>query len=109
MNEQAKRIEKQMVQIVLTQSFFATLLLRMKIEENNAAGPTMCTDGEHIYWNADFVKSISDDEIRAVLVHEVLHPALGHLWRIGGRDMQKWNIATDFQINDFIEAVNEEA
>jgi predicted metal-dependent peptidase len=110
MNEQAKRIEKQMVQLVLTQSFFATLLLRLKIEENNAPwNPTACTDGVHIYWNHDFIKGLTDGEVRALLVHEVMHPALGHLWRIGTRDMKKANIAADHAVNLFIQSINDEA
>jgi len=110
MNEQAKRVEKQMVQLVLTQSFFATLLLRMKIEENNAPwNPTACTDGVRIYWNSGFIKGLTDGEIRALLVHEVMHPALGHLWRIGSRDLQKSNIAADHAVNLFIQSINEEA
>lgn len=113
MNEQAKRIEKQMVQLVLTQSFFATLLLRMKIEEKpdewflmQGMPTTMCTDGEYIHWSNTFVKSLSDGEIRGILVHEVMHPAMGHLWRIGKRDLRKFNIAADHAINLFIEEVN---
>jgi predicted metal-dependent peptidase len=116
MNEQAKRIEKQMVQLVLTQSFFATLLLRMKIQQKpddwflaRGLPTTMCTDGEHIDWSETFVKSLSDGEIRGLLVHEVMHPAMGHLWRIGKRDIRKFNKAADHAINLFIESVNKEA
>lgn len=115
MTDQAKRIEKQMVQLVLTQSFFATLLLRMKIEEKpqewfwaQGMPDTMCTDGANINWSANFVKSLTDMEIRGLLVHEVLHPALGHLWRVGTRDLRKFNIAADHAVNLFIEAVNKE-
>jgi hypothetical protein len=69
MTDQAKRIEKQMVQLVLTQSFFATLLLRMKIEEKpdewfTAYGmsPTMCTDDEHNRWSKNFDKFLTDGQ-----------------------------------------------
>jgi len=105
--EQAKRIKQQVVEIVLCHPFFSTLLLKMKIEENINV-PTFCTDGIHIYYNPDFCASLTDPQIRGILAHEVLHPALGHLWRIGSRDMGLSNQAADHAINLHLEEYNDE-
>jgi predicted metal-dependent peptidase len=37
------------------------------------------------------------------LLHEVLHAALGHVTRRGGRDPQRWNIAADIVVNGLID------
>ncbi len=39
------------------------------------------TDGKRIIWNPTFVAGLTDEELRFVLIHEVLHCAHGHLWR----------------------------
>ena len=41
-------------------------------------------------------------ELEAVLAHEVLHCALGHHCRRGGRDPQLWNEAADLAINPIL-------
>lgn len=45
---------------------------------------------------------LTDHEWRFVLAHEMLHAALGHERRLGGRDPELFNIACDFVINDWL-------
>jgi predicted metal-dependent peptidase len=45
-------------------------------------------------------------EWRFVLAHEMLHAALRHGERVGGRDPYLWNIAADFVINDWLMQMN---
>ena len=40
----------------------ATMLLKLTLIEDNERCKTMATDGVNIYWNDEFVKSISDEE-----------------------------------------------
>lgn len=46
--------------------------------------------------------SMSEQEWRFVLAHEMLHAALRHGDRAGGRDPYLWNIAADFVINGWL-------
>lgn len=103
---QFDRIKKQTVEIILTHPFFASLLLRLKLIEDNEQ-PTFCTDGEELRYNADFARSLSNDLIRGVLAHEVLHPALGHPWRVGHRNLRLCNIAADHVVNIFLNEYND--
>lgn len=103
-----ERINKQVVRLVLDHPFFASLVMRMPITER-AGIPTFCTDGRHIYYNKEYADSLDDQTIRGVLCHEVLHPALGHLWRFKGKDMDIANQACDHAINLFIEEYNSKA
>ncbi|GAA5063138.1 putative metal-dependent peptidase [Thermocatellispora tengchongensis] len=45
---------------------------------------------------------LSTEEWRFVLAHEMLHAALRHGERVGGRDPYFWNIATDYVINGWL-------
>ncbi|MEU4161407.1 hypothetical protein [Actinoplanes sp. NPDC026670] len=47
-------------------------------------------------------RSLSEDEWRFVLAHELLHVALRHADRVGGRDPYLWNVACDFVINGWL-------
>jgi predicted metal-dependent peptidase len=64
--------------------------------------PTAAVDGRNIYYNEAWVNSLPEKARMGLLAHEVLHPALGHLWRRGGRNIEVWNYAVDFAANDII-------
>lgn len=55
------------------------------------------TDGRSITWNPDFVEKLTDEELRFVLLHETLHCAHQHMWRLPPD--QLGNIAGDHEIN----------
>jgi predicted metal-dependent peptidase len=92
-------------EIILNHVFFSQLLMHMKLIEDPSVN-TACTDGVRIRYNPTFIESINPDEVAGLLVHEVLHPALGHLWRLP-RDKQG-NIAGDYAINNFLDTYNAE-
>ena len=74
------------------------------LRDEYIAGPggpqTACTNGKHIIWQVEFVEKMDEPEARGVLVHEALHPGLGHLWRL---PHDEWaNMACDAVINHTI-------
>jgi len=82
--------------------FFGYLLFLLKTVEDNKSCPTIGTDGEYLYYNEKFMSKMNVREIRGLLLHEVMHLALGHLWRRGPRHPIIWNIAADIVINNEI-------
>ena len=98
-SEQLARIHKARMNVILGSPFFGTLLMRLPMVRDDTQ-PTFCTNGKIIKYNEKFCASLDDLKLRGILVHEVLHPALGHLWRIDGRNLEKWNDATDYAINN---------
>lgn len=64
--------------------------------------PTMATDGEFIYYNTQFLATLSQDEIIGTMVHEAWHCGLIHFARIGKRNKDLWNQAADYAINGII-------
>lgn len=42
---------------------------------------TAAVDGIRLYFNPEFTQSLSDAQLRFLLIHEVMHVVFGHLWR----------------------------
>jgi predicted metal-dependent peptidase len=62
--------------------------------------PTAAIDARgNLYYNEKFMGGLKDEEIRAVLCHEVLHIALRHLERQDFRHPELFNIAADLKVN----------
>jgi len=55
-----------------------------------------------LYWNPEFFRSLSDAEIRGVLLHEFYHLVFQHLTSRRKTPPKMWNIATDLAINSII-------
>jgi predicted metal-dependent peptidase len=102
------RLTKARSSIVLDAPFFGSCLLKLPVLPDPAI-PTFCTDGTRIRYNPEFADKLSDAELRGVLVHEVAHIVLGHLWRMEGRDPRAWNVATDYAINQVLDDYAQEA
>lgn len=64
---------------------------------------TAATDGKTIRWNPEFVETLTDEEVRFILLHETLHCAHLHPWRLPAT--AKGNEAADHEINLTLAAV----
>ena len=96
----AQKLTRARVQLILSQPFFGTLSLRLKLIPGDL--PTMATDGSRIVYNPAFVDQLKPAELEGTLAHEVLHCALGHQCRRGQRDPELWNEAADLAINPIL-------
>ena len=82
--------------------FFAYILMNMQIEQTQADEriPTMGVNAYgDLYWNEDFVKTLTTEALQGVLAHEAMHMATLTHERKGTKDHMLWNIATDLIIN----------
>ena len=64
--------------------------------------PTAATNGRDCTYNPEFVESLTDPELRGLILHESLHKAYQHLflWQsLYKEDAQRANRACDFVIN----------
>lgn len=116
MNQEAKdKIIKARVALQKTHPFFSYLALHLQpIEcETQKPGskepvtgpqvPTMGVDNRgNMYYNPDFVNKMTQDEVKGVVCHEVMHIALEHLRGLKGKDVKVSNVAQDIVINDII-------
>ena len=96
-----RKIAKARASLLLSHPFFGFILMKL-IPVENKAFPTMATDGVNMYYNPDFVSSLSMKKLRTGLAHECLHPAFKHNFRRGARDPKEWNIDCDLAINPIL-------
>lgn len=99
--EVLKKLTKARAALILDEPFFGALALRLRLVEENSL-PTLAVDGKHIFYNAEFVNSLSLDLVKSALAHEVGHCVFQHIGRRGTRDHVRWNHAGDYVINDMI-------
>lgn len=102
-NEQRaeERILKARSAIIMDSMFFGPLLVRFESVPTEGSG-TMGTDGTNIFYDPVFVNELSDQHLKGVLVHEVMHVVLTHHARMQEREPRKWNMACDHAINRII-------
>ena len=98
MNYDIKSIKNKML---VKYPFFGSVIADVKYEEDKSLG-TAGTNGQIIYYNPDYLNSLSKEEQTFVFAHEVCHIAFNHILRSEGKDINLWNIATDGVTNQFL-------
>ena len=97
------KLDKAKAQIVLDHPFFASILLRHPLQKRDDI-PTLAIDARgQIYYNEQFVESLTVPQLVWGLCHEVLHRVGQHATRMGSRNHRKWNYAGDAWINDTLD------
>ena len=83
--------------------FFGYLVNYATFVEAGDYVPTAAIDKYgNIYYNPDFIRGLTSDQVKGLLAHEVMHVAMeGHM-RQGGRQPKLWNIAQDIIINHIL-------
>ena len=82
--------------------FFGSVVASVGYKENKDIPTAAGTDGETIYYNPEYLESLSVEEQTFIFAHEVCHIAFNHILRSEGKDPELWNIATDGVINQFL-------
>ena len=96
-------------QLVLTEPFFASMLLGLELEESECRA---AINRKVLKANPAFMESLSPRERRTVLAHEALHLALLHdlRWkdvaaRYHDADFSMWNRACDYALNQQLQGL----
>ena len=100
------KLDKAKAAIVLDHPFFAAILLKRPLLVDRTIKTAAVDQRGQIYYNPEFVESLSVQELVFLLAHEVGHVIGQHSARLGSRQHQKWNIAGDAWINDMLKAAN---
>ncbi|PAX52801.1 vWA domain-containing protein [Brunnivagina elsteri] len=96
-----KIISASLLRLRMKSPFFATLALFARFIPTESHH-TAATDGKNVYFNPEFLLSLTPAQLDGLLLHEVLHAALLHVPRRGVRDGQLWNFAADIVTNGII-------
>jgi predicted metal-dependent peptidase len=85
------------MELVLAHPFFGAMALRL-IPIDDAGCRDMWTDGVRLGYNPLTLAARSEEEIAALLAHEILHLACEHHLRRQDRDPALWNKACDLAL-----------
>lgn len=96
--EVTRQLTRARAQLIIDQPFFGQLALRLRLVETLSVS-TLAVDGKSIFYNPEFVASMSLPLTKSALAHEVMHCVFEHFGRRGDRHPMKWNIAGDYVIN----------
>ena len=96
------RLTKVRTQLMLDKPFLGNLVLRLPLVAADSWCKTSATDAKSFYYNAEFIDSLNNHQIKFVLIHEALHCALTHFARRGNRTKHKWDLACDFAVNPLL-------
>jgi len=99
----AQRLQKAVVDIMSKDSYVALAGTLMIGDRSLKEGiPTACTNGRDEYYGPDFIETLTDAELRFVVLHEVYHKLYKHLttwlWMFK-EDAELANKACDYAIN----------
>lgn len=110
MPSQRDRVHKCLSVLLVKLPFYGALALRLehRILSNKEANSmhifTAATDGKRVFYRAQFLQSLSDEDLIFLLAHETLHAALSHPLRGADKeDTHAWNIAADDTVNRLLE------
>ena len=95
-------LQKSRINLLLKFPFFGILSLKLILKQDytiNTAG----TDGIYLFYNPKFINKIKKIEyINWLIVHEVMHCALKHIFRRENKDKIRWNMACDYAIHSIL-------
>ncbi len=96
--------ESARAQLLIRQPFVGMLAMRMElITVVDSRMPTACTDGSAIYFSAPFLMNLSNEQRIFLMAHELWHCVFLHFKRKGSRDHERFNYATDLEVNFMLE------
>lgn len=96
----SRRLSEAKVRLLYRTPFYGSLVMRLRFAL--ARCQTAATDMRRVIFDPEFVDRITDRELDFILMHEVLHCALQHCVRGGGKNRYFFNIACDIVVNSNI-------
>lgn len=109
---QEQRIERSHIDLMKSPQFVAysgvLMVGSVKVEDDAGKCPTAYTNGRDVVYGRDFIATLTDAELRAVILHENKHKMYRHIstWKhLWKQNPSKANRACDYVIN--LEIVDE--
>lgn len=103
MQETETKLAAARTRLILDKPFLGALVMRLPLVE---ADPSWCqttaTDARILYFNEQYIATLTVPETQFALAHEALHCALSHFARRLHRDKNRWDIACDLAINPLL-------
>jgi predicted metal-dependent peptidase len=101
--EQIDRLKQQRIQLIRNYPFFGWLSMYLTLNRRDDV-QTACVDKDaNLYYSENYLATLTEDEIRMLIAHEISHVAFKSEARCRGRERQIWNYATDYKINQILD------
>jgi predicted metal-dependent peptidase len=101
--ETKDRIIRAKVHLQKENPFFAYLVMNLNIKEDNKNTDSVGVDNKgNLRYNKKWIDSLTDNQLKGVFSHEVLHLVFEHLIRGRKKEHEVYNIAGDLVINDIL-------
>lgn len=94
------KIARAKTRLIFKYPFFGSCAVQMNFIQTETL-ETMATDGFSIFYNDNFVETITEEQVTGVVAHEVLHVVLKHCLRVK-ENKEKWNYACDVVVNKML-------
>ena len=93
------KLEKIRVQFLFDHPFLSVLALSLPMQFRKNPHEAFETNGMIIYVDETLCINISDEHLKYIYAHALLHVILKHAFRMNGRDHGMWNRSSDIVIN----------
>lgn len=95
------RVMQARAKLIGDNPFFGHLAMSLQLACGDCG--TACTDGERLIIDPEFAQTLqTNQEMTFIILHEILHCALGHCIRGRSKNAQLYNIACDIVVNSTI-------
>ena len=98
------RLEVARTKVLLRDPFYGSLILKLKLIPWNDPY-VMATDARNLYYNEKMFNKYSDEDLVAIVIHEILHCVFLHPTRSANIPKKDWKLfgaACDYAVNAFI-------
>ncbi len=100
---EAKRLRRLRMELIDRHPFWGHLLLQLRLREAPDLPTLAATDCATTIWiNPTLTQHLTEPELGFVLLHELGHVVLRSADRRKGRQLHRWNVATDYAINRMV-------
>jgi len=96
-----ERIANARYSVFVTHPYLGYILQHIPLIERDDI-ETAATEGLNIFYNKMFMQELSEDALKFIILHELLHIILAHPSRGIGMEQQRFNVACDIVVNDIL-------
>lgn len=97
------KLQRAKIILLKKSSLLGTLSLTLPVKTDGERTKTACIDKKgNIFFNPEFLNTITTEEAAEVLAHEILHLILNHFANTKNKNKNIWNFATDIAINSYL-------
>ena len=101
-------ISKLKINLIKRRPFYGVILMKLGELKESDTTDIASTDGETIFYNREYMESLSESERNFYILHQLYHCIFMHPTRMANKDIKIANVAADYLVNYYIDMEKEE-